>query len=127
MIVTGIAGTDPSTDKAGPEILTDFSDHPFAHRRAKLFRMPDIPAPPILGSRPVPNPRPLLRGLQKSKLHLPDFSPLSQDLVAIQQLKERKSIAPILAGNIEAAIHLCNAIWASFPGNSYAPGRQVDG
>jgi muramidase (phage lysozyme) len=52
-------------------------------------------------------------------LNLPDFSPLSQDLIAIQQIRERKAIGLILQGQIAAAIHACSNLWASLPGNSY--------
>lgn len=52
-------------------------------------------------------------------LNLKDFSPLSQDLIAIQQIKERRAIALIEAGDIEAAIKACSNIWASLPGAGY--------
>lgn len=52
-------------------------------------------------------------------LKLPDFSPLSQDLIAIQQIKERKSIDLINQGKIEDAIRRCANIWASLPGAGY--------
>lgn len=52
-------------------------------------------------------------------LHLGDFSPLSQDLIALQQIRERKAIPLILDGQITAAIYACSNIWASLPGNSY--------
>lgn len=52
-------------------------------------------------------------------LHLDDFSPLSQDLIAIQQIRERKAIPLILDGQIAAAIAACSNIWASLPGNNY--------
>lgn len=52
-------------------------------------------------------------------LHLADFSPVSQDLIAIQQIRERKAIPLILAGQIGAAISACSNIWASLPGNDY--------
>jgi muramidase (phage lysozyme) len=52
-------------------------------------------------------------------LNLSDFSPLSQDLIAIQQIRERRAIPLILAGQIAAAISACSNIWASLPGNAY--------
>lgn len=52
-------------------------------------------------------------------LNLPDFSPLSQDLYALQQFKERKALALIDAGAFSAAITACNTIWASLPGSPY--------
>ncbi|KIP18021.1 phage lysozyme family protein [Burkholderia sp. MSHR3999] len=52
-------------------------------------------------------------------LHLPDFGPVSQDRIAIQQIRERSAIPLIVSGNITAAISACSNIWASLPGNGY--------
>jgi muramidase (phage lysozyme) len=52
-------------------------------------------------------------------LKLPDFSPMSQDLIALRQIKERSALALIDAGQFEAAVERCSNIWASLPGNSY--------
>jgi muramidase (phage lysozyme) len=53
-------------------------------------------------------------------LHLPDFSPISQDLIALQQIRERAALPFIDAGNFAKAVALCSNIWASLPGNNYA-------
>jgi muramidase (phage lysozyme) len=58
-------------------------------------------------------------------LKLPDFSPLSQDMIALQQIRERGAFALIDAGQFEAAVERCSNIWASLPGNSY--GQHVNG
>ena len=55
----------------------------------------------------------------RKRLNLNDFSPLSQDLIAIQQIKERKAIPLIKAGKFEEAVAACSNIWASLPGNHY--------
>jgi lysozyme len=60
--------------------------------------------------------------IYKIQLNLPDYSPASQDAVALQQIKERKAIDLIEAGQIEEAITACSNIWASFPGNTYGQG-----
>lgn len=52
-------------------------------------------------------------------LKLPDFSPLSQDLIALQQIRERGALPDIDSGNFASAVALCSAIWASLPGNGY--------
>lgn len=54
-----------------------------------------------------------------SLLKLSDFSPLSQDRIAIQQLKERGSIRLIQSGNLVAALAQASNIWASLPGSPY--------
>lgn len=55
----------------------------------------------------------------KSQLSLPDFSPASQDKIALQQIKERRALDDIDSGNIRTAIARCKNIWASFPGSGY--------
>lgn len=54
----------------------------------------------------------------KAKLNLPDFSPASQDSIAIQQIRECHALPCIEAGAIETAISQCAHIWASLPGNA---------
>lgn len=55
----------------------------------------------------------------KASLHLSDFSPASQDLIALQQIRECKALDDIDAGEISAAVNKCGRIWASFPGSPY--------
>ena len=52
-------------------------------------------------------------------LGLPDFSPLSQDKIALQQIRERGALAHIDGGFFALAVGACSSIWASLPGNSY--------
>ncbi|MGC1098568.1 glycoside hydrolase family 104 protein [Pantoea agglomerans] len=55
----------------------------------------------------------------KKQLRLPDFSPLSQDLIALQLIRECKALDDIKAGRIELAINKCRSRWASLPGAGY--------
>ncbi len=55
----------------------------------------------------------------KRQLILPDFSPISQDRIALQMIKECKAIADIDSGNIISAIKKCRSRWASLPGAGY--------
>ena len=55
----------------------------------------------------------------KKQLGLQDFSPLSQDKIAIQQIKEQRALDDILCGRIDQAIEKTCNIWASFPGAGY--------
>ena len=50
---------------------------------------------------------------------LKDFSPKSQDAVALQQIKERGALPMIDRGDIRQAIDRCSNIWASLPGAGY--------
>jgi muramidase (phage lysozyme) len=55
----------------------------------------------------------------KKQLNLPNFSPLSQDLIAIQQIRERGALQDIEMGYITVAIDKVKNIWASLPGAGY--------
>ena len=55
----------------------------------------------------------------KKQLGLPDFSPSSQDKIALQQIRERRALPDIQAGRIAEAIAKCRNIWASLPGAGY--------
>lgn len=116
-IVTGVDG---------PETFTDFSDHPFAKGRpAKIVRHV-----PLLTSTASGRYQLLLRFWRayQQMLNLSDFSPASQDAVAIRQIEERGAISMIEAGDIHSAISACSNIWASLPGNDYgqAGGHTMD-
>ena len=52
----------------------------------------------------------------RKQLGLKDFSPKSQDAVALQQIKERGALLMIDRGDIRQAIDRCSNIWASLPG-----------
>lgn len=52
-------------------------------------------------------------------LELDDFGPYSQDLVAIQLIREQRAIGDVKAGRIVPAIEKCRNIWASLPGAGY--------
>ena len=63
----------------------------------------------------------------KANLGLSDFSPASQDAVALQQIRERGALPLIDAGNIQLAIQRCANLWASLPGAGYAqPEQKMD-
>jgi len=53
------------------------------------------------------------------QLGIKDFSPASQDRIALQQISECHAIDDINAGRFEAAVIKCNHIWASLPGSPY--------
>lgn len=63
------------------------------------------------------------RNLSK-KLGLTDFSPASQDLAAVELIREKGAIKDVLNGNFNQAIQKTNRTWASFPGSPHHQ-RQV--
>jgi muramidase (phage lysozyme) len=111
VIVTGIHG---------PSVFDGFAKHPFEDGGSVIVRT----GPPELVSTAAGRYQLLARYWKdyKAQLHLSDYSPASQDAVAIQQIGERKAVAMIEAGDISGAITACSNIWASFPGNNYGQG-----
>lgn len=55
----------------------------------------------------------------KALLHLNDFSPESQDAIAIQQIREFKGLPLIESGAFEQAVAKLSPLWASLPGAGY--------
>lgn len=55
----------------------------------------------------------------KKQLGLKDFSPASQDAIALQQIKEQGALALIDAGQFDKAVAKVANIWASLPGAGY--------
>jgi len=111
------------TGSAGREIFTDFSTHPFANGRTPRH---------ITGSlySSASGRYQFLRTHwehYRNQLNLPDFGPLSQDLWAIQLIRERRALDDIRQHRIREAISRCANIWASFPGAGYGqPEHQMD-
>jgi len=95
----------------GGSLFTDYSKHP-----NQLVRLR-----PGLSSTAAGRYQLLSKyyGHYKDLLGLPDFSPESQDQIALQQISERRALADIDAGRIADAVKKCNTIWASLPGSPY--------
>ena len=55
----------------------------------------------------------------KLQLRLQDFSPDSQDLIALQMIKEQKAFTDLAEGHFDQAVAKCANIWASLPGAGY--------
>ena len=53
------------------------------------------------------------------QLGLADFSPASQDAIAMQLIRECRAMTDINAGRISLAIDKCRSRWASLPGAGY--------
>lgn len=116
VIVTGMDGK--------PEVFTDFRDHPFASgRKSKVINSKGLTSN-ASGRYQI-----MLKDWPhyKKMLALPDFSPASQDLYAIQIIRERSALPLIDGGNIVLAIQRCSNLWASFPGAGYAqPEHKIE-
>jgi muramidase (phage lysozyme) len=60
-------------------------------------------------------------------LALPDFGPVSQDKIAIEQIREAGGISLINAGQFAQAIAAIAHLWASLPGANYGQHEQLMG
>lgn len=107
VIVTGVDG---------PELFTDFAAHPFAHGRP-----PKIVNRAGLKSTAAGRYQFLVGDWDhyRHALSLPDFSPASQDLWAIQLIRERGALPLIDGGQFALAVARCCNLWASLPGAGY--------
>jgi muramidase (phage lysozyme) len=61
-----------------------------------------------------------------AKLGLPDFSPASQDLAALELIRQKGALADVEAGRVSVAINKVAKVWASLPGAGYdQPERKL--
>ena len=93
----------------GGELFTDYLDHP--RKLVTLNPNSNQQAPDATSFFPV-------GGMPTAAAGLKDFSPKSQDAVALQQIKERGAL-PMIVADIRQAIDRCSNIWASLPGAGY--------
>ncbi|WP_447902471.1 glycoside hydrolase family 24 protein [Pseudomonas serbica] len=108
VIVTGI-------DRQ-PELFRDFTDHPFARgRKSKLINSRGLTSNASGRYQQMLKDWPHYKAL----LRLTDFSPISQDLIALQHIRECRALPDVHQGRIETAIKKCRNIWASLPGAGY--------
>lgn len=116
VIVTGVDGR--------PEIFTDYSTHPFAGGRpSKVINRKG------LTSNASGRYQFMLRDWRhyKALLNLADFGPVSQDLWALQLIRERSALPLIDGGQFVAAVQRCSNLWASLPGAGYGqPEHSMD-
>lgn len=105
VIVTGVTG---------PEIFTDYSQHPFVNRKPKQVRG-------SLYSTASGRYQHMRVHWEhyRDQLGLPDFGPESQDLWAIQLIRERSALPLIDGGRFDEAVRRCSNLWASLPGAGY--------
>ncbi len=95
----------------GGTLFKDYSDHP--RRVVKLSKK--------LSSTAAGRYQILSRYFTyyKKLLNLPDFSPGSQDKIAIQLITEQTALGLVERGKFDEAVKRCSNIWASFPGAGY--------
>lgn len=102
-----IVGSTPSK----PLLFDSYADHP-----RRLVRLSATLASTAAGRYQL-----LARYFDayRKQLNLADFSPASQDAIALQQIKERRALPLIDAGRFDEAVARVRNIWASLPGAGY--------
>lgn len=107
-----IVGGSLFDDNGTVDLFDDYKDHP--NKRIYLSKL-DIYST-AAGRYQV-----LKRyfDVYKKQLKLPDFSPYSQDRIAVQILSERRCLVDLYEGRFEVAVKKCANIWASLPGAGY--------
>lgn len=101
----------------GGQLFTSYADHPRV-----LVDLPKLRIQSTAAGRYQ-----LLRRYfdsYRKTLNLRDFSPLSQDLIAMQQIRERRALPLIQSGKVVEAIKAVRNIWASLPGAGYGQHEQ---
>jgi len=101
----------------GGQLFTSYADHPRV-----LVDLPKLRIQSTAAGRYQ-----LLRRYfdsYRKTLNLRDFSPLSQDLIALQQIRERRALPLIQSGQVVEAIKAVRNIWASLPGAGYGQHEQ---
>lgn len=63
--------------------------------------------------------------IYKQQMNLPDFSPISQDKYALQQLREHGALPLIDAGRFSDAVAKVANVWASLPGAGYGQNENA--
>lgn len=112
-------------------VIKDFSEHPAITGEWTGKRLPDSmcrnagfnPGCKSTAAGAYQIIKPTWIGLRNS-LGLKDFSPESQDLAAIELLRQRNALSYIEKGDIETAIFNARKEWASFPGAGYGQGEK---
>lgn len=114
-------GTDkpgqPTKDRGydvlvGGGLFTGYADHP-----RKLIDLPHLGIKSTAAGRYQILAR--FYDEYKAQLGLPDFSPASQDKIAVQLIRECKALDDIDTGHIVDALIKCRSRWASLPGAGY--------
>lgn len=114
VIVTGVSGS-VSNPIFTPEVFTDYSQHPFVNRKAKQINYKG------LFSTASGRYQFMLKDWvhYRDQLGLMNFGPESQDIWAIQLIRERRALPLIEAGKFRLAVAAVSNLWASLPGANY--------
>ena len=99
----------------GPEVFTDYRQHPFVGRVPKQVNTRGLYSTASGRYQHMRVHWPHYKAL----LNLAGFGPISQDLWAIQLIRERGALQLIDAGQFDLAVARVRNLWASLPGAGY--------
>lgn len=129
---TGKGGRDPyATCYAYKFTITNFADHPSELGVWMGERLSDAMCAGA-GFKPgcvstAAGAYQFIRGTWKEvkqKLRLPDFGRASQDLAALERIRQRGAQKDVREGRFDQAIFKCRKEWASLPGAGYGQGER---
>lgn len=100
----------------GGQLFTSFADHPRITVTANGYTSTAAGAYQFLAR---------VWDETKSAMHLPDFSPASQDFAALGRIAARGALDDVIAGRFASAIAKMGKEWASLPGSPYGQPTQT--
>lgn len=112
----GTSGPDGYRMMFGGRLVDSLADHPrvfhtFTNRRGETLRTSAAGRYQFLSRT---------WDALARKLNLSDFGPTSQDLAAVELIRERGALADVQAGRFADAVRKVAPVWASLPGAGYA-------
>lgn len=125
----GTSGPDGYRTLFGGRTFDSFDDHPriavqFRDQAGRVLWTTAAGAYQFMAVSPIPGTDRTTKvdtwDRVRAQLQLPDFSPASQDLAAVQLIRERGALGDVMAGRLADAIRKCAPVWASLPGAGYA-------
>lgn len=99
-------------DQGTPDLMDDYEDHP-----RQLVVLPRWGIKSTAAGRYQLLAR--YFDAYRKLLGITDFSPISQDRIAIQQIREQGALPNLMRGDFAGAVQRCANIWASLPGAGY--------
>lgn len=111
----GTAGPDGYRMFFGGGLFDSYTDHP----RQKITRLSNGKPITSSASGAYQILQPTWDHVIQPRLHLPDFSPASQDAAAVELLRLNGSYDRLVAGDFDGAVTKAAQTWASLPGSPY--------
>lgn len=126
----GTAGPNGYRTLFGGSLFSSFADHPRTPKRYGSLWTTAAGAYQAMAISPLPSGGSTKVNTWdriKARLGLPDFSPASQDAMAVELIREAGALGDVRAGRFDQAVYAVRRIWASLPGAGYSqPEKSLD-